>query len=80
MGSLDEINQLLAEKQEELARLDARRAELLAQIAKLQQEKAPFLQLQERPDLKVFRIQPNFSTRPGTDETQQRFLASHRFC
>jgi hypothetical protein len=28
--SLDEINELLAEKEEELARLDARRAELLA--------------------------------------------------
>lgn len=47
MGSLDEINRLLAEKEEELTRLDARRAELLAQIAELQQEKAPFLQLQK---------------------------------
>ena len=47
MRSLDETNRLLAEKEAELARLDARRAELLAQIAKLQQEKAPFLQLQE---------------------------------
>ena len=47
MGSLDEINQLLAEREEELARLDARRAELLAQITKLHQEKAPFLQIQE---------------------------------
>jgi superfamily II DNA or RNA helicase len=45
--SLDETNRLLAEKEAELARLDARRAELLAQIANLQQEKAPFLRLQE---------------------------------
>ena len=47
MRSLDETNRLLAEKEAELARLDARRAELLAQIAKLQQEKTPFPQLQE---------------------------------
>lgn len=47
MRSLDEIDRLLTEMQEELARLDARRAELLTQITKLQQEKAPFLQQQE---------------------------------
>ena len=45
MRNLDEINRLLAEKKDELAGLDARRAELLKQITKLQQEKRPFLQL-----------------------------------
>jgi hypothetical protein len=45
--NLDEIDRLLAEKEEELAQLDARRAELLTQITNLQQEKAPVLQLQE---------------------------------
>lgn len=47
MESLDEINRLLAEKERELTQLDGRRAELLAQITTLRQEKAPFLQLQE---------------------------------
>jgi len=36
---LSEINQLLAAIEGELQRLDARRAELLAQITGLQQEK-----------------------------------------
>ena len=47
MRSLEEINRLLAEKEEELARLNTRRTELLAQITKLQQDKTPLLQLQE---------------------------------
>lgn len=47
MESLDEINRLLAEKEQQLAQLDVRRAELLAHITTLQQEKAPFLRLQE---------------------------------
>ncbi len=40
MRNLDEINQLLAELEGELARLNARRTELFQQITKLQQEKA----------------------------------------
>ena len=40
MRSLDEINQLLAEAEENLAALHTRQAELLRQIAELQQEKA----------------------------------------
>lgn len=40
MKSLDQINQLLAQAEEDLARLNARRTELLRQIAELRQEKA----------------------------------------
>ncbi len=47
MRSLDEINRLLAETEEALARLNARRTELLRQITELQQEKASFRQVQE---------------------------------
>ncbi len=38
--NLDEINRLLAEAEEALAKLNARRTELLKQITDLQQEKA----------------------------------------
>ena len=47
--SLDEISQLLAETEGELARLNTRRAELLAQITALQREKAELLHVQEAP-------------------------------
>lgn len=40
MRNLDEINQLLREKEEELARLNARKSELLTQITNLQWEKS----------------------------------------
>lgn len=40
MSNLDEINQLLKEKEAELATLNARRAELLAQITNLQRDKS----------------------------------------
>lgn len=40
MKSLDEIDSLLAELENELATLDARKSELLKQIAQLRQEKA----------------------------------------
>ena len=43
MKSLDEIDQLLAEIEKELATLDARRAKLLAQVVELRQEKASLL-------------------------------------
>lgn len=43
MKNLDEINQLLAELEGELAQLDARRAELLKGITELQQEKGSLL-------------------------------------
>ncbi|MBI1878363.1 MAG: DEAD/DEAH box helicase family protein [Chloroflexi bacterium] len=49
MRNLDEINHLLAETEEELARLNTRRAELLTQITQLQQEKALLLPMQETP-------------------------------
>jgi superfamily II DNA or RNA helicase len=49
MRSLDEINQLLAEAEEDLATLNARQAELLRQIAELQQEKASLLHGPETP-------------------------------
>jgi len=47
--NLNEINQLLAEIEGELARVDARRLELLRQITELQQEKAAFLHIKETP-------------------------------
>lgn len=47
MRSLDEINRLLAEAEDELAQLNARRTELLKQITGLQQEKSLFLPVQE---------------------------------
>jgi hypothetical protein len=47
--SVDEIDRLAAEAERELARLNIRRAELLSQIAGLQQEKAVFLQTLEAP-------------------------------
>jgi len=43
--NVDEIDRLLAETEGELAKLNARRTELLAQITALQQEKASFLQM-----------------------------------
>ena len=49
MRNLDEIDRLLEETEGELAKLNARRAELLAQITALQQEKASFLQMPEAP-------------------------------
>lgn len=49
MRNLDEINRLLAETEEELARLNARRTELLRQITELQQEKSSFLPAQGTP-------------------------------
>lgn len=39
-SNLDEINGRLAETKAELARLDARREELIGQLAELQREKA----------------------------------------
>lgn len=49
MRNLDEINRLLAETERELAKLNARRAELLMQMSVLQQERASFLHVQETP-------------------------------
>lgn len=49
MRSSDEIDRLLAQAEEDLARLDARRVELLTQISQLRREKIPILQLQETP-------------------------------
>ncbi len=43
--NLNEINQLLANIEGELARVDARRSELLRQIAELRQEKVAFLHI-----------------------------------
>jgi hypothetical protein len=45
--SVDEIGRLLAAAEDELAKLNARRTDLLAQITALQQEKALFLQMPE---------------------------------
>jgi hypothetical protein len=45
--NLDEVNRLLAEKEEALATLNARRAELLLQIKELRREKASSLYRQE---------------------------------
>ena len=47
MGNLDEVNRLLAEKEEALATLNARRAELLLQIRELRREKASSFYRQE---------------------------------
>jgi hypothetical protein len=47
--NLDEIDRLLEETEGELAKLNTRRAELLAQITALQQEKAALLQMPEAP-------------------------------
>ncbi len=47
MRDLNEINKLLAEAEGALQRLDARRAELLAQIADLKQERVAILEAQE---------------------------------
>ena len=44
MGNLNEINQSLTAVEEELAKLDAHRSELLKQITELQKEKASLLQ------------------------------------
>ena len=43
MRSLTEINQRLAETEDELTKLDLRRTDLLAQVAELQQERAALL-------------------------------------
>lgn len=48
MKNLDEINQLLAVLEGELARLDARRAELLNKITELQQAKDALFQKEEK--------------------------------
>ena len=63
MRGLDEINRLLAETEEELAKLNARRTELLAQVSELQREKAPFLPVQETP------LQPRLP--PVTNQSSQ---------
>ena len=47
MRSLDEINRLLAEAEENFATLNAHQAELLRQITQLEQEKAALLHGQE---------------------------------
>ena len=47
MRDLSELNRLLAEAEGELQRLDARRAELLAQAAGLKQARATALGTQE---------------------------------
>ena len=49
MNNLDEINRLLAETESELAKLNARRDELLGQLAGLQCEKALLLDRHEAP-------------------------------
>jgi len=49
MSNLDDVNRLLAETEGELAKLNARRDELLGQLAELQREKASFLHAQEAP-------------------------------
>jgi cell division protein FtsB len=43
MANLHEVNLLLAEAEAELAKLNARRDDLLAQLAELQREKASIL-------------------------------------
>ncbi len=53
MKSLDEIDQLLAELEKELAALNVLRSELLAQITELRQEKVSLLgayETQSHPD------------------------------
>jgi hypothetical protein len=47
--NLDEINRLLTATEEEFAKLNARRTELLMQITELQQEKASFFHVRETP-------------------------------
>ena len=64
MKNLDEINQLLAEFEGELAQLNARRAELLKRITELQQEKGSLLQGQEAPPQTV-------SLPPVTDQSSE---------
>jgi antitoxin HicB len=49
MTNLDEVNRLLAEAEAELVRLNARRDELLAQLAELQREKTSVLHGAEAP-------------------------------
>ncbi|MFC2046555.1 DEAD/DEAH box helicase family protein [Chloroflexota bacterium] len=49
MRKLDEVNRLLAETESELSKLNARRDELLGQLAELQREKAALLDGQETP-------------------------------
>ncbi len=49
MRDLEEINQLLAEKEAELSRLNLRRAELLGQIGELQREKSAGADAPEPP-------------------------------
>jgi hypothetical protein len=49
MRTLDEINRLLVEREKELAKLDARRIDLVRQIAELRQERASFLDVPESP-------------------------------
>ena len=51
MKSLDEINCLIDATEAELAKLNARRSELLAQAVELQREKAVLLQPLGAPDL-----------------------------
>jgi hypothetical protein len=45
--SLEEIHRVLAEAEEELAKLNARRSELLARVSELQKDKASYLAVQE---------------------------------
>ena len=49
MRDLDEVNRLLAETERDLAKLSARRDELLGQLAELQHEKASFPNVQQAP-------------------------------
>jgi len=65
--SLDEIDRLLAETEEELANLNARRAELLMHISELQHEKTSFLAGQETPPLQP---KPTLVTNQSSQEAR----------
>lgn len=89
MKTLDEINRLLAETAAELAKLNARRDDLLGQIAALQREKAilldgqqtplqsiaPFVTSQSSPDVKVALFRSLFR---GRDDVYARRFESLR--
>ena len=49
MRNLNEIDQLISAVEAELARLNARKTELLTHIVDLQREKVAFLPVQEAP-------------------------------
>ena len=65
--NLDEINQLLAEIEDELTRVNTRRAELLRQINELQQEKAALLSLGVAP---LQTNQPSIVTEQSSQEAK----------